>query len=232
MTVNIYPAVHITQFGVFPTVDADPNYVESLTALRATEHEIEAARRMPETEEEWDAIINDEKAALAFEEEREEVARISRLRIRNAYDFAAKQGWIKPIRGDVFLAEAIPMNEQVLQNLETAVISTFTEMFKGLAAPSLTLTVPVPDAEPAVKVAFVRCMVSGEVIPFDEFQSMPYMFKIMAGDTIEADLDPALFNPGLADTVAHCKANCRDARSLVLMGHGGMKPPKPGPRPA
>lgn len=224
----IYPAIHISQFGVYPDKELDAYFLEGLTAAQSKQHEAEIAQEIPLLLQDMNNIDDEALKELGYKQE--EISDTGALRLRNAYQFAFKQGWIKPIRGDVFLAPAIRITHEVLDDLENAVLAAFHEMVDGLAEPSLTLHAAAQGAEPLVRVAFVRCVLSGEVVRFGPEGHMPYMFKTIDAISVEPDLDPACFNFPVVDTFAHCKTN-RTMQFLPLLGHGGFKPTPSGPHP-
>lgn len=225
----IQPAVHIARFGVFPDREIAPTMRESFIATQSISHEKDLARQMPDLLRELSVDIDDDDA-IALGNEQEKVSTAAALRMRNAYQMAARQGWIKPIRGDVYLAPAITLGPSVQEQLETSVLASFYDIARGLDVPAFTLTAPAQTAAPLATIAHIRCVLSGEVIPFGETGDLPYLFKTIADVASEPDLDPAWFNFTGIDTVAHCRAHT-NLRLSPLMGHGGFKPPAPGRHP-
>lgn len=229
----IHPAVHIARFGVFPDKELDAAFIESLTGARATLHQIEIARELPALIEDEDNIDDDAVEELGKRQQESRNTEI--LRMRGAYQFAAKNGWIKPIAGNVCLAPAISVavghREELMENLENAVISTYMDLEGGLGAPSLTLPAPPQSTTPVAEISFIRCVLSGEVVPFGSVTHIPHLFRTAAQYPTDVNLDPAMFDLTGIDTVAHCQTHVNLRRS-PLMGHGGFKPKPPGAKPA
>lgn len=228
----IYPAIHIAQFGVFPDKKPDEFLIEGLTAAQSTEHEIDIASEFLSLAGDVNDLLRAEGKEI--DEQQNKIAKTAALRMRNAYQFVVKQGWIKPIRGDVCLANAVRLGPDALNtvdNLETAALSVFYEMIDGFSEPQLTLRAPVQEQNPVAIMAFIRCVVSGEAVPFSMKSRLPYAFMSVAAIPSEPDLDPAWFDLADIDTFMHCKSKPHTPDNLRLLGHGGFPPQKHSLRP-
>lgn len=232
----LHPSLHIAYFGVFPDKYVSDEIREGLLAERASAHEKDIAQQGAMREDEVNRLIEgkgniSDLDALdnfdeAFEEQRS-VAKMAALRMRNAYQFAAKQGWVKPIRGEVYLAPSVRVGDEIREDLEQSIFSTFYQAVRQEYLPSLTLQAPAQDREPFALLAHMRCLVSGELAPFMTFNDHKYLFKSARPQYQETNLDESLFDFTGIDTVAHCKAGPMTVNNLQLLGHGGIKPPKP-----
>lgn len=237
---NISPAVHIAYFGVYPDKTIDESMVESFLGQRASAHEKEVAMRGRLTPDELDRLMQGEGTesdmdALDMHEESHDeqrsISKSSYLRMRAAYKIAARDGWLRPIKGEVYLAPVVPLADPNFHDsLESSVMSCFFEAMQGNNAPSLTLHANTPEENPVVVMTMTRCVISGEVVPFGIGSSKAYFFKAAHPQYPEPELDRTWFDLTGIDTVAHCNADIK-TRLSPLMGHGGFRPKPPGAAP-
>ena len=223
---KFYPAAHIAFFGVFPDKDISEHLREGLLGTNAKEHEREIARR--------DAgdlqRILDGGEVNEDENEQKIVSDAANLRMRAAYAFAARENWIKPIKGEVHLGPTVSYGPELEFDIENSIMSTFYDYIRGVSEPTFRLVAPGQDTQPVAMMAHIRAVISGEVTTFCPLSPRQAVFKSVAAISSEPELDEAWFDFTTIDTVAHCKAHSV-LRLSPLMGHGGFRPKPPGRNP-
>lgn len=217
------PAVHIAYFGVFPDRMITDDFAESLNARKAGQHALALAMEATDTTpfDRADATGLHARDSLVKNYDDADVAAIrttAQLRMRCAYEQAAKNDWLKPMASRIFMPGSIlpESTADIREEMEHVVFESFYRHASQSTPHTITFAPIALDRHPVAMMAHIRCLIEGEAQPFLSTSNQAHMFKSATEPFIELDVNPAWFQLDAIDSVAHCRENPLFKRSFAM----------------
>lgn len=209
---SLCPAVHIAYFGVFPDRPVTADLRESLSAEKAARQVQSENHNAGDAFNLWQSADRTQRSKgfvgrfhVGFNNvAAEKILATAGIRMRSAYSFAAKQGWVQPMASSVFIPGFLhpETTHNARETLEAMTLGAFHDHLEG-ARPMFTHAPIALKEKPVAIMAHIRCVIDGEARPFLSASNATHVFKSTCEPYLQADLDPEWFDLDPIDTVRH-----------------------------